>query len=93
MTPTLEVEVDLVVVDEDLQEELVATTIDELGDSLIKSHVGPRRQPIVNEDDDSTAQVREWRALTVALLKQRGCPFSADELRVSPAVRRRTPRA
>jgi len=39
VTPTLEVEVDLVVVDEDLQEESVATTIDELGDSLIKLHV------------------------------------------------------
>ena len=41
MTPTLEVEVELVVVDEDLQEELMATTIDELGDSLVKSHVVP----------------------------------------------------
>ena len=41
MTSTLEVEVELVVVDEDLQEELVATTIDGLGDYLIKSHVVP----------------------------------------------------
>jgi len=39
--PSLEVEVELVVVDEDLQEELVATTIGGLGDSLIKSHVVP----------------------------------------------------
>jgi len=41
VTPTLEVEVELVVVDEDLQEELVATTIGGLDDSLIKSHVVP----------------------------------------------------
>ena len=36
MTLTVEVEVELVVVDEDLQEELVATTIGGLGDSLIR---------------------------------------------------------
>jgi len=41
VTLTLEVEVELVVMDEDLQEELVATTIGGLGDSLIKSHVVP----------------------------------------------------
>jgi len=41
VTLTLEVEVELVVVDEDLQEELVATTIGGLGDSLIKLHVVP----------------------------------------------------
>jgi len=41
VTPTLEVEVALVVVDEDLEEELVATTIGGLGDLLIKSLVVP----------------------------------------------------
>ena len=46
VTLTLEVEVELVVVDEDLQEELVATTIGRLGDSLIKSHVVPTSHDI-----------------------------------------------
>jgi len=47
MTLTLEVEVELVVMDEDLQEELVATTMGGFSDSLIKSHDVPTSHDIL----------------------------------------------